>query len=543
MKQIALYIRVSTEEQARVQDGSLVSQRKRLEEYVQGQNRRDADWGQIVQVYVDEGKSAKDMRRPEFQRLLNDVRSHKVNLVLSTELSRMSRSIKDFCEIWDLFKKHNTNFVTLREQFDTTTAAGEMMVFNLINFAQFERKQTAERITANFKSRAERGLWNGGSLALGFDRNPKAPGELLVNKEEAKAVQKIFTTFLKIGSVRKTCLEIAKKGITAKRSINKHGLEKGGGEITLSGLQHILTNKAYLGLREIGKTGNEVKVVKAAWPAIIDADTFSKVQERLRLNKNKYKPTEWKSYPFALTEILVCGECGKHLGGKSGHGRNGKHFYYGHSRRLSSDGVAHLKRCSIENVRAPHIETVVLESLKKVMSDTNQLKIWLDLYAQNNSSELPATEGRIKSTENEITTYKKRIENLSSRLADLPKEIPADAIYEQLQGFSLKLKDLEKLKLELNREVKSLSSNVIDRSELLFRLKRTINALEKTLAEDRRPIYSNLIKFAEIHKTKIRLGVYAPTLPAAQAAAVSSDFQNLKVAGSCKERNGRRGGT
>ncbi len=64
MKQIALYIRVSTEEQARVQDGSLVSQRKRLEEYVAGQNRRDSDWGQIVQVYVDEGKSAKDMRRP-----------------------------------------------------------------------------------------------------------------------------------------------------------------------------------------------------------------------------------------------------------------------------------------------------------------------------------------------------------------------------------------------------------------------------------------------------------------------------------------------
>src|SRR6185437_13145544 len=158
MKYIALYIRVSTEEQARVQDGSLVSQRKRLEEYVDGQNRRDPDWGKIIDVYVDEGRSAKDMNRPEFQRLLADVRSGRVNLILASELSRMSRSIRDFCDIWDLFKKHNTNFITLREQFDTTTAAGEMMVVNLINFAQVERKQTAERITANFKSRAERGL-------------------------------------------------------------------------------------------------------------------------------------------------------------------------------------------------------------------------------------------------------------------------------------------------------------------------------------------------------------------------------------------------
>ena len=88
MKRIGLYIRVSTEEQARVQDGSLVSQRKRLEEYVQGQNRRDPDWGLITDVYVDEGRSAKDMNRSEFQRLLSDVRLGKVNLILSTELSR-----------------------------------------------------------------------------------------------------------------------------------------------------------------------------------------------------------------------------------------------------------------------------------------------------------------------------------------------------------------------------------------------------------------------------------------------------------------------
>ncbi len=76
---------------------------------------------------------------------------------------------KDFCELWDFFKKHKTQFVTLREQFDTTTAAGEMMVFNLMNFAQFERKQTSERISANWLSRAKRGLWNGGSLPLGYD--------------------------------------------------------------------------------------------------------------------------------------------------------------------------------------------------------------------------------------------------------------------------------------------------------------------------------------------------------------------------------------
>lgn len=539
MKRIAFYIRVSTEEQARVQDGSLVSQRKRLEEYVDGQNRRDPDWGRIAEVYVDGGRSAKDMNRPEFQRLLNDVRAGKINLILATELSRMSRSIRDFCEIWDLLKKHNTNFITLREQFDTTTAAGEMMVFNLINFAQFERKQTAERITANFKSRAERGLWNGGALPLGFDRNPKAPGELLVSKAEAKTVQKIFETFLKIGSVRKTCLELTKKGIFAKRFTNKHGEERGGGHFTITALQHILTNKAYVGLREIGKARGETKVVKAAWPAIIDLETFNKVQERLQLNKNKYKPAEWKSYPFPLTEILVCGECGKHLGGKSGHGRNGKHFYYGHSRRINSDGITHLKRCKLETVRAPKIEEIILGSLKRILDDPALLKTWIGIYVEKNSNELPALEGRLQSIENDIATNQRRIENLTARLADLPPEVSAEPIYKQIQEFTLTLKELERIRSDLNVKTRSLNAGVVDRTELLFRIKRTINALERVPAEDRRPIYANLIKFAELHPTKIRLGVYAPTVPAAHAAAASAGSRFQNVAGSRTVRNGR----
>ena len=185
MRRIGLYLRVSTEEQARIQDGSLVSQRRRLEEYVEGQNRREAGWGAIVDVYSDEGKSAKDMNRPQFQRLIQDIKTGRISLVLTTELSRLSRSIKDFCEVWDFFKKSNASFITLRENFDTT-AAGEMMVFNMINFAQFERKQTAERISANWQSRAKRGLWNGGTIPLGFDRNPKNAGELIPNHEEAK---------------------------------------------------------------------------------------------------------------------------------------------------------------------------------------------------------------------------------------------------------------------------------------------------------------------------------------------------------------------
>src|ERR1035437_900957 len=147
MKRVGVYLRVSTEEQARIQDGSLTSQKARICEYVEAQNRNRGSWGHVVDFYCDEGKSAKSINgRPEFRRLLADVQAGRINLIIATELSRLSRSIRDFCEIWDLLKKHDASFVTLRESFDTTSASGEMMVFNLINYAQYERKQTAERI-------------------------------------------------------------------------------------------------------------------------------------------------------------------------------------------------------------------------------------------------------------------------------------------------------------------------------------------------------------------------------------------------------------
>jgi site-specific DNA recombinase len=394
-------------------------------------------------MYSDD-KSAKDMNRPEFQRLLNDVRSGRINLILATELSRLSRSIQDFCELWTLFKKHGVSLITLREQFDTTTASGEMMVFNLINFAQYERKQTAERISANWMSRAKRGLWNGGSIPFGFDRNPIKKAELLPHPTESKQVKEIFELFLEMGSVRKTCLELTKRGIFTKKFTNKHGIEKGAKQITVMSLQRILSNRSYIGIREIGVSrGKTLELVPASWQPLLSVELFNQVQERLKLNKNKYKPDEWKNHSFPLTETLVCGECGKNLGGKSGTSRNKeKHFYYGHPRQLHSDGVTHLKRCRVETVRAEKIEDIILKSLKSITSDEKILDHWLEIYAKGTESALPAIQGKLKSIETNILTHERRNENLVVRLSELPKEVPADEIYKQIQTNAEKMKEL-----------------------------------------------------------------------------------------------------
>ena len=134
MKRIALYIRVSTEEQAQIKEGSLKSQEQRLREYVNRRNENEK-WGQIVAVFVEEGRSGKDMERPELQKMLLGIKQNLFDVVMVTEISRLSRSTRDFCNLLELFKAHSCQILSLREQFDTTTAAGEMMKDMLLKFA------------------------------------------------------------------------------------------------------------------------------------------------------------------------------------------------------------------------------------------------------------------------------------------------------------------------------------------------------------------------------------------------------------------------
>lgn len=511
MKRLGIYLRVSTEEQARIQDGSLVSQKNRLIEYVEYQNKlQNNTWGSIVEFYCDEGKSAKDMNRPEFKRLLQDVQMGKVNLILATELSRLSRNIRDFCEIWDLFKRHNCSFITLRENFDTTTASGEMMVFNLINYAQYERKQTAERLSANWLSRSKRGLWNGGTLPLGYDRNGKNKGELAVNETEAKIVRLIFQKFLEIGSVRKTQIHLIEQGIFNKKYTNKHGIEKGGGFFTVGTLQSLLTNKAYIAKKLVKAKDASVTEIPAVWKPIIDELTFMKVQERLQKNKNKYKPEEWKVHPFPLTELIQCGECGKHMGGKSGHGRKEKHFYYGHAQLKNPLAQQMAPKCQVKNVRAPRLEEIVLRSLKKLLNDGDLLTKWIQIYKEKTSSDLPEVQSRQKQLDLEIQTTAKRVSNLVQRISDLPPEISAELFYKQINQMNQKLKDLELAKVKLRSQSIELMAQEIDQEGLKQKIQGTIERLETASKEKQRPLFTNLVKFIEIHPMKIKVGIIAP---------------------------------
>ena len=131
---VALYIRVSTEEQAANAEGSLKSQEQRLRGAIDFRNRQ-GNFGELVGVYIDAGISAKDMNRPRLQDMLRDIRQKKINLVMVTEITRLSRNNRDFLEMWDMMRDLGCRFMSLGNDFDTTTAAGEMLLFQMMNLS------------------------------------------------------------------------------------------------------------------------------------------------------------------------------------------------------------------------------------------------------------------------------------------------------------------------------------------------------------------------------------------------------------------------
>ena len=150
---VGLYVRNSNAGQD-TPEGTIKNQDERLRQYIELKNL-SCQFGEIVKVYVDRSLSAKNMNRPAVQELLRDIANGKINMVAVSELSRITRNMRDFGEVWELLKKYKCSFLSLRENVDTSNAAGEMVMYMLANIAQFERKQTGERVAANFRIRSE----------------------------------------------------------------------------------------------------------------------------------------------------------------------------------------------------------------------------------------------------------------------------------------------------------------------------------------------------------------------------------------------------
>lgn len=524
MRKVCLYIRVSSEEQARVHEGSLISQRHRLEEYVRARNLIDSNWGKITAVFVDEARSGKNTNRPQYQEMLKAVEQKKVDTILVTELSRLSRSIKDFCALWDFLKAKQAQFLSLREQFDTTSAAGEMMMFSIMNFAQFERMQTSERVSANFEARASRGLVNGGLPSLGFDLIPEKKGTFTINVEEAAAVRRIFETFQEMGSLAATLRCLNKQGLTTKRHLKKDGTSFGGKEWTLNALWRVLRNRHYLGEREVYRKGKQQPdVVKALWPAIISQHLFDSVQNILKTNHLRYKPESTRTFDYIYSSLVFCSQCHASLIGISSKGRQGKKYvYYAHKKKSTT--------CTIVRADAEKLHELLRRRFRNLANNEALIqRLYQDADLQKVFAK-PEREERLDGIKKEL----RKLQNSASNLLDqiqawTSSEVP-NLLQERLQSLETRIVSLEGEQENLKLELSSANENGVDAKELFNFVKSLDKNFSKLTAAERKQFVRAFIGRIEIHPEELQIHYnYSRDYLAVATQVLGNKAQNTKT--------------
>ena len=329
-KRVALVVRVSTDRQAGNPEGSLKNQLQRLRQHIA--YKRDGlgeDW-QEVALFELKGISGKSsLRRSELQPLLAGIRANQINVIACTALDRLCRNVRDFLELLELLNEHGVEFVCLKQNYDTTTPQGKLFITIMMALAEFEREQTSERTKDAVRARAERGLWNGGRV-LGYDPDPTNKSSLVINQEEAAVVNAAFQLYLQTGSLKDTASALNERGHRTKSYTSRRGLVHPGKPFSLTAVQGLLKNRAFIAMKEIGKRNKRgVEVVPAVWPPIVPLETFDEVQQLMAANgQRRHNSAEGIKHVHVLVGLLHCGLCGTALQGRSGTGRLARRYYY-----------------------------------------------------------------------------------------------------------------------------------------------------------------------------------------------------------------------
>lgn len=456
---IGLYIRVSTQEQAKNPEGSIRNQEQRLREMVEFKNK-GSNFGEIKSVFIDEARSGKDTNRPELQRMIREIKAKNIDMVMVSETSRISRDMQDFAEIWNFFKKMQCSFLSLKENFDTTTAAGEMMIYAMANMSQFERHTISERVSANFLARAKRGLYNGGNVPPGYKTILGKPGYLEIDEDEAHTIKKCFDYFLIEETLSATAKRLNKENFTLKARMSggrprlKH--------FTVENLYRILTSPAMAGLRTY-KDNGETHTVKAVWNGIVSEEVFKKVVAELKANKHVKKGHSRKRFPYILTGLVYCSECGDKLTGKSAHGQGGKVGYYEHGWRYRKNfcKTDKMHNCSAPNrFNAKKVHDFIISKVMELLNDEKIAKELL-LRATKVSKSDPI-KADIKRYKNRRINLDRKLEVLTERLTELPKEVSAKSIYKKMEVLQNQKREIDEF-LEMKRvELKGVTENPVD---------------------------------------------------------------------------------
>src|SRR6266513_458668 len=267
-KRGAIYTRKSSEEGLEQEFNSLQAQCEACEAYVRSQ--RHEGWILAMTRYDDGGFSGGNMDRPALQRLLADIREGRIDIIVVYKVDRLTRSLADFARLVEILDTQDVSFVSVTQQFNTTSSMGRLTLNVLLSFAQFEREVTGERIRDKIAASKKKGMWMGGNVPLGYDASERT---LIVNPVEAETVRRIFALYRELGCVRRVKEEADRLGLRTKRSTTAKGAQRGGTPFSRGHIYRLLSNPIY-----IGRIGHKGQLYPGQHPSLIEDETWTAVQ-------------------------------------------------------------------------------------------------------------------------------------------------------------------------------------------------------------------------------------------------------------------------
>jgi DNA invertase Pin-like site-specific DNA recombinase len=349
----AVYTRVSTDAGLDQEFNSLDAQFDAAQAYIRSQAH--AGWSMIRTRYDDGGFSGGSTDRPALQKLLADIRDGKVKVIVVYKVDRLTRSLADFAKLIELFDRHGVSFVSVTQQFNTTTSMGRLTLNVLLSFAQFEREVTSERIRDKIGASKRKGLWVGGVVPLGYHAKDR---KITVVESEAGTVRHIFRRYLELGSLNLLLSDLRAAGVTTRVRALAGGRTVGGIPFTRGPLAYLLRNRFYIG--EVRYKG---EIFPGEQPPILDRGLFDAVQARLEQQRTHHTITRQAS--DALLMGLIFGHQGQRMTPTYAV-KNGVRYRYYISSSLNQGSKA--RAGTLNRVPAIEIETLVIAAVRKRFS-------------------------------------------------------------------------------------------------------------------------------------------------------------------------------
>lgn len=460
-----IYIRVSTDEQAK-HGYSILAQEEKLQAYCISQG-----WN-IVDTFIDDGYSAKDLNRPKFKEMICEVEKGNVDVVLVYRLDRLTRSVLDLYEILKILDDHQCKFKSATEVYDTTNAMGKLFITLVAAIAQWERENLAERVRFGMEKKVKMGKFKGGSAPYGYTYKDD---KLIINTEEAKTVKEIYALAKTTGF-----LTIAKK-LTSKRIPTKKG-----GDWHVDSVRDIANNPVYAGyltfsesIAEYKKPPREKNLYDGIHEPIIPREEFWELQDILDRRRTFGGKRETSNYYFST--ILKCARCGHSM---SGHKSGNKKTYRCNGKKAG-------KSCSSHIFLEDTLVQTIFQNLDTLLEDLSHQNVSSGILSKD------IDDSTVKDLENQLQHLQKMYEKEKQMYkADI---ISIDELIESTEKIRIEERAIE----SQLKKIKKHDTNSSTQEELNFMAENLVSLWEYANNQERKQMMTTLFSQIVIDTSEI----------------------------------------